>query len=178
MKTPLGTEVDLSPGHIVLDGIPALCERGTAAPLFSPCLLWPRSPISATADLLLPITTVQVSHSENADILLHSLHINIILHASLLSCEHCMSFYNHIFCLFLCFYCAFAGIIKVLSYLICSIRISVHCQWGGFLSLVTMTSQPSHLSKRGTKHIFLVNLAQIRSAVPDIVDSQTKKIKK
>jgi len=35
MKTPLGTEVDLSPGHVVLDGVPALHERGTAAPLFS-----------------------------------------------------------------------------------------------------------------------------------------------
>jgi len=28
-------------------------ERGTAAPLFGPCLLWPSSPISATAELLL-----------------------------------------------------------------------------------------------------------------------------
>ena len=35
MKTPLGTEVDLGPGHIVLDGVPALRARGTAAPLFS-----------------------------------------------------------------------------------------------------------------------------------------------
>jgi len=54
MKTPLGTEVDLCLGHIVLDGVPAAHERGTAArPLFSGlCLLWPRSPISATADLL------------------------------------------------------------------------------------------------------------------------------
>jgi len=33
MKTLLGTEVDLGPGHIVLDGVTALCERGTAAPL-------------------------------------------------------------------------------------------------------------------------------------------------
>ena len=32
MKTPLHTEVDLSPGHIVLDRVPALHERGTAAP--------------------------------------------------------------------------------------------------------------------------------------------------
>jgi len=32
MKTPLGTEVDLGP--IVLDGVPALRERGTAAPTF------------------------------------------------------------------------------------------------------------------------------------------------
>jgi len=56
MKTPLATEVDLGPGHIVLDEVPALPERGTAAPpLFGPCLLWPRSPISATAEFLLHI---------------------------------------------------------------------------------------------------------------------------
>jgi len=35
MKMPLGTEVDLGPRHIVLDGIPVLRERGTAASLFS-----------------------------------------------------------------------------------------------------------------------------------------------
>ena len=35
MKTPLGTEVDLGPGHIVLNGVPAPRKRGTAAPLFS-----------------------------------------------------------------------------------------------------------------------------------------------
>jgi len=36
MKMPLGTEVDLCLGHIVLDWVPALRERGTAAhPLFS-----------------------------------------------------------------------------------------------------------------------------------------------
>ena len=49
MKTPLGTEVDLRASHIVLDE----GERGTAvSPLFSPCLLWPRSPISAPAELV------------------------------------------------------------------------------------------------------------------------------
>jgi len=53
MKTAFGTEVDLGPGHIVLDGVPALRDTGTAAPrLFGPSLLWPRSPISATAELL------------------------------------------------------------------------------------------------------------------------------
>jgi len=54
MKTPLGTEVDLRAGHIghMLGGFPALRERGTASPLLGPCLLWPRSPISATAELL------------------------------------------------------------------------------------------------------------------------------
>jgi len=36
MNTPLGTEVDLGTGHIVLDVVPAVRERGTAAPLFSP----------------------------------------------------------------------------------------------------------------------------------------------
>jgi len=34
MKTPLGTEVDIGAGHIVLDGFPALRERGTAPPSF------------------------------------------------------------------------------------------------------------------------------------------------
>jgi len=53
MKTPLGTEVDLGAGHIVLDRFPALRGRGTAPPLLGPCLLWPRSPILATAELLL-----------------------------------------------------------------------------------------------------------------------------
>jgi len=37
--------------------VPALREMSTAAPphLFGLCLLWPRSPISATAELLLPL---------------------------------------------------------------------------------------------------------------------------
>jgi len=38
METPRGTEVDLGPGHIVLDGIPALHETYTAAHLFGLCL--------------------------------------------------------------------------------------------------------------------------------------------
>jgi len=37
MKMPLGTEVDLQAGHIVLeDGFPALRERRTASPSFRP----------------------------------------------------------------------------------------------------------------------------------------------
>jgi len=53
MKTPLGTEVDLGPAHIVLDGKPAPPRKGhISPPLFGPCLLWPRSPISVTAELL------------------------------------------------------------------------------------------------------------------------------
>ena len=64
MKTPLGTEVDIGAGHIVLDGFPALRERGTAPPLLGPCLLWPRSPILAAAELLLLQATAgwQVTH--------------------------------------------------------------------------------------------------------------------
>jgi len=59
MKTLLGTEVDVVPGHMVLDAVPAVRERGTAAAhLFGPCLLWSRSPISATAELLFSFTSV------------------------------------------------------------------------------------------------------------------------
>jgi len=35
MQTPLATEIDLGPGHTVLNGVPALRERGTAPTLFS-----------------------------------------------------------------------------------------------------------------------------------------------
>jgi len=56
----LGQQVGLGPGHIVLDGDPApLSQRGTSPPLFGRCLLWPQSPILATAELLffLPAAT-------------------------------------------------------------------------------------------------------------------------
>jgi len=36
MKMPLGTEVDLGSGHIVLDGVPALRKSCTEAPSFRP----------------------------------------------------------------------------------------------------------------------------------------------
>jgi len=36
MKTPLGMEVDLDTGHIVLDVVPAVRELGHSSPLFSP----------------------------------------------------------------------------------------------------------------------------------------------
>jgi len=35
MKTPLGTEVDLGPGRIVLDGVPAPAKGAQQPPLFS-----------------------------------------------------------------------------------------------------------------------------------------------
>ena len=35
IKMPLNTEVDLGPGHIVIDGDPAPPETGTAAPVSS-----------------------------------------------------------------------------------------------------------------------------------------------
>jgi len=38
---PLGMEVGLGQGDIVLDGDLAPPERGTAAPLYGLCLLWP-----------------------------------------------------------------------------------------------------------------------------------------
>jgi len=46
------------------------------------------------------------------------------------------------------------------------------------LSLVTLTFDVSpwhsNSSERGTKHVFPVNLAQLRSGVPEVFDSQTK----
>jgi len=41
---PLGTEVGLGPGHIVLDGDLAPPSHGkgqSSPPLFGPCLVWP-----------------------------------------------------------------------------------------------------------------------------------------
>ena len=52
IKMPLGTDVGLGPGHIVLHGDPAP-QRGTA-PIFRPIsIVAKRSPISATAEHLL-----------------------------------------------------------------------------------------------------------------------------
>jgi len=56
INMPLGTDVGLGPDDIVLDADPATTSpkgSGAPSPIFGPCLLWPRSPISATAELLL-----------------------------------------------------------------------------------------------------------------------------
>ena len=55
IKVPLGTEVGLGPGAIVLDGAPAPPERGSAPPPpnFGPSIVAKWSPISATAELWL-----------------------------------------------------------------------------------------------------------------------------
>jgi len=53
IDTPLGTEVVLGQGHIVLDGDIAPSERGTETPSFrSMSIVAKRSPISATAQHL------------------------------------------------------------------------------------------------------------------------------
>jgi len=49
MKTSLGTEVDLGRGHIVLDGVPAAGERGTAAGI--PTSFRPMSIVATVAHL-------------------------------------------------------------------------------------------------------------------------------
>ena len=41
IKMPLGTEVRLGPGDIVLDGDPASPSKNGDIPIFGPCLLWP-----------------------------------------------------------------------------------------------------------------------------------------
>jgi len=53
----LGVQVRLGHGRIVLDGDPSPPRKSHSSPLpsFRPCLLWPRSLISATAELLLSV---------------------------------------------------------------------------------------------------------------------------
>jgi len=56
MKTPLGTEVDLSPGHIVLDGVPAPAKGAQQPPSFGPCRLLLSSCYLVTVTLWAVIT--------------------------------------------------------------------------------------------------------------------------
>ena len=61
---PLGTEVGLGPGDIVLDGDPAPTKRGTAPPAFRPVsIVAKRSPISETAELVYSVAVVNASRS-------------------------------------------------------------------------------------------------------------------
>ena len=41
IRSPLGTEVGLGPGDIVLDGDPVPPKSGTSLPIFGPWILWP-----------------------------------------------------------------------------------------------------------------------------------------
>jgi len=41
IKMPLGMEVGIGPGHVVLDGDPAPPRKGYSPLLLRPCLLWP-----------------------------------------------------------------------------------------------------------------------------------------
>jgi len=52
---PLGMKVGFVPDDIVLDGDPAPTERGTTAHRFAAHFALARSPISATAELLLKL---------------------------------------------------------------------------------------------------------------------------
>ena len=68
MKTPLDTEVDLGPGHIVLDGVPAPRERGTVcSPPFRRMLIYcgHGRPSAATAELLYLFSVGQISRNLN-----------------------------------------------------------------------------------------------------------------
>ena len=67
----LGTEVGLGPGHIVLDGDPVSHESDTAAPTYRlMSIVVKRSPITATAELLLNHLLLQLYHPENIYIVL------------------------------------------------------------------------------------------------------------
>jgi len=71
MKTPLGTEVHLGPGRIVLDGVPALLERGTAAPRFSAYVYCGHG---RPSQLLLSCCSLSQCHQKLACFHLHDLH--------------------------------------------------------------------------------------------------------
>jgi len=64
---PLGTEVDLNPGHSVLDGDQAPIRKGTQQPpSFRPMfILVKRSTILATAELLFPVLSCTVLFSRS-----------------------------------------------------------------------------------------------------------------
>jgi len=49
IKMPLGRDVNLSPGHIVLDEYPAPPRNWHSTPTFVPCLLWPNGLINQNA---------------------------------------------------------------------------------------------------------------------------------
>ena len=49
IKMPLGIEVGLGPGHIVLDGDPAPSRKRPHTPVFGTCLLWPNGRIDQDA---------------------------------------------------------------------------------------------------------------------------------
>jgi len=84
---PLGTEVGLGPGHIILDGVPAPSKGAQQPPLFRRCLLWPRLSILATAELLLPLPRMicndrclSVSNCLHVQVLLGSLLKEVLPH--------------------------------------------------------------------------------------------------
>ena len=54
IKMPLGMQIGLVPSDIVLDGdLAPLPQKGKEPPpVLGPCLLWPLSPVSDTAELL------------------------------------------------------------------------------------------------------------------------------
>jgi len=86
MKTTLGMEVNLGPGHIVLDGDPAPPAKGTQQipPLFGPYLLWPRSPISAY-DLLVTCTAGLMHECQLRQHMDREQHLAVAIHLHLRS---------------------------------------------------------------------------------------------
>jgi len=65
IKIPLGTKVDLGPGHIVVDGHPATTPSKGAHPNFRPMsVVVKRSPISATAEHLLSIAALMLDYNK------------------------------------------------------------------------------------------------------------------
>jgi len=67
---PLGTEVGLGPGHVVLDGDPASPKKGTQPPIFRPYLLWPNGWMDQDAAWWDPLKIVPLHGRGPSDIVL------------------------------------------------------------------------------------------------------------
>ena len=88
-------KLDIGAGHIVLDGSQRSAKGAQhPPPLLGPCLLWPRSPISATAELLFfqpleMMTTLLISHASALSIIHHSRHTqNSLTHSFTPGLQH------------------------------------------------------------------------------------------
>jgi len=72
IRMSFGTEVGLDPGHSVLDGDPALSQKGAQQPFTfrTMSIVVKRSPISATAELLFMIPKCTVVWSKHISVII------------------------------------------------------------------------------------------------------------
>jgi len=109
IKMPLGTEVGLGPGDIVFDGDPApLSQKDAQSPTFRPMsTVAKRSPISATAELLLVHEIVRKFYAKSLR----------ICPSDPASCGHCIRGYarSHFSAILFIHYCGYLRYFRIKS---------------------------------------------------------------